>query len=68
MVTELLRCPFCGGEAKLVKRILFDASARVKCTRCFASTFEYTQMNLDDAVYLATTAWNRRENSNEHIN
>lgn len=41
---ELKRCPFCGGEADLVKRTLvvaekvFEPVYEVRCSRCLVST------------------------------
>lgn len=35
---ELLPCPFCGGEAKLVKSKAKVNDYRIKCNRCYIKT------------------------------
>jgi uncharacterized protein with PIN domain len=41
---ELKRCPFCGGEAQLVKRTLvidekvFEPVHEVRCSKCLVAT------------------------------
>lgn len=49
--TELRKCPFCGGEAKIVKSFY---SIWVKCTCCNAST------NGGESEEIAAELWNRR--------
>ncbi|MTC51080.1 hypothetical protein GKR59_15760 [Providencia alcalifaciens] len=51
-LTELNKCPFCGGEAKLVGYFLMEA----KCRKCRASL---PPKEREEAIY----AWNRRANS-----
>ncbi|WP_210786703.1 Lar family restriction alleviation protein [Providencia rettgeri] len=52
MMNELKKCPFCGGEAKLVGYFLMEA----KCRKCRASL---PPKEMEEAIY----AWNRRANS-----
>lgn len=62
-MAELKACPFCGGKARLYKSVLFSAHAMVKCTQCHAQTAEYSQMDMENAIWFATNAWNRRKDS-----
>ena len=48
-MTELLPCPFCGGEADLHH----DAMIHVECLGCTASAYAFDQS-------AAIAAWNRR--------
>ena len=35
----LEKCPFCGGEAKIVKtHVYMDEARRVRCTQCYVVT------------------------------
>jgi Lar family restriction alleviation protein len=49
---ELKKCPFCGGEAKIVGYSLFW----IVCKECFAETDAF------DTKIEAIKAWNRRVN------
>lgn len=55
---ELLPCPFCGGEAKLVERR--HAEAYVLCVKCGAVSDECSR------AMSAIAAWNRRTASAQH--
>lgn len=54
---ELKRCPFCGGEAKLLEHTFShgDPCFGVECTQCGAWSYQW---NTDEAR--AAAAWNRR--------
>ena len=58
MNEKLKPCPFCGGEAELVKEHFFGGDHYAgRCGNCAAtSTFEFTKEE-------ATAEWNRRTNS-----
>ena len=57
-MAELKPCPFCGGEAKLIYSMPYNA---VQCTKCktWGKTIvdSYEQQ---DGKYEAIEAWNRR--------
>jgi len=56
-MTELKRCPFCGGEARLWHPKEYGITlGSVKCNSCGASTESFTD---DDS---AIEAWNKRSN------
>ena len=55
----LVPCPFCGGEAVLVKDINNGDIHYVKCSVCSANTGAYFQ---GDSLRNAVDAWNRRAN------
>ena len=50
-------CPFCGGEAKIMKHLFNNQSTSygVKCKRCLAETFQFFKSREK-----AVEAWNRR--------
>lgn len=51
---KLKPCPFCGGEAEIVRDVgsIWDVS----CKRCYASIGAYHSYSKEAAIY----AWNRR--------
>ena len=49
--TELLPCPFCGGEARIVTAV---GESWVLCNKCKATTEAHTSRQF------AIDAWNRR--------
>lgn len=57
---ELKLCPFCGGEARLYKIAFFSCEAKVMCPICRIQTATYKESNMDNAVWFAVNAWNRR--------
>lgn len=71
-ITELKACPFCGGEAELMatwidknRDIERAIDKYVRCSRCFAQTWQYSTRNNErtgvNAADSAIQAWNRRE-------
>ncbi|HID5224844.1 Lar family restriction alleviation protein [Proteus mirabilis] len=55
-MTELKKCPFCGGKAKSEKYLI--VYWRVRCTKCFT-----LQTEMVASEKSAIAAWNRRANS-----
>lgn len=65
MSEELLRCPHCGGEAKLAKNVEVDIdgerTAYVMCRDCYARAETQVLTHSDEkAREDAIRAWNRR--------
>ena len=56
----LLKCPFCGGEAKLMTSAFFSHDALVVCKKCGSRTLTHTSSSHEDAKMNAIQAWNRR--------
>ena len=53
------KCPFCGGEAKILHGgLAFMAS--VQCTECGAEIKRIAEQQYQDPVAMAVVAWNRR--------
>ena len=67
---ELKRCPFCGGEAKLISnRIEYEDVHAVRCQKCGASIgFNVQEFGEYRPGYVfkdnAIAAWNRRVTQN----
>lgn len=67
-MTNLLPCPFCGGEAATYRGVDEDQErcGFVCCKRCTASTYGYTlhwhdpSSDMDKSIAEAITAWNTR--------
>lgn len=70
-MTELKPCPFCGGEAELRatwigknRDIEKAINKYVRCSRCFAQTWQYSTKNGErtgvNAADSAIQAWNSR--------
>lgn len=57
---ELKPCPFCGGEAEVRMSAFFSCDAKVLCPNCRIQTATYKESNMDNAVWFAINAWNRR--------
>ena len=55
---KLLPCPFCGGEAKIVKNCYGQTS--VKCLNDFCNAVVWGDSKDIDREYAAVKAWNRR--------
>jgi Lar family restriction alleviation protein len=57
---ELKRCPFCGGEAEVIKAT--DELIEIECTYCGCSTGKYYAgyMKKTPGVKQAIDAWNNR--------
>ena len=55
-MTELRKCPFCGGEAGIYKRVLdwVTWDYKVKCSKCHCETDIY------DTKQEVIEAWNKR--------
>ena len=66
MSTELKPCPFCGGEANLIKRgneFTKKRSAEVRCQKCrVIQTTSAIRNSLEWCVNTAVEKWNKREN------
>ena len=60
-MTELKRCPFCGGTARVC--IEAGVGVWVECTKCKCGT-AYMQgaSTLETKIQVATKDWNRRTN------
>ena len=64
-MTELKRCPFCGGEAAIQTSISSSIpncpTAICYCKKCNASGNRFEDINHDgSSIYKAIEAWNRR--------
>lgn len=57
---ELKKCPFCGGEAKVYHGAFFTCEAKVMCPTCRIQTATYKEPSMDNAIWFAKNAWNRR--------
>ena len=58
---ELERCPFCGGEAKLMRGYAgVEKMSYVKCAHCGAQTDKFVISTEYAADTLAAEAWNGR--------
>lgn len=57
-MTELKKCPFCGGEAK---PNLYLGNYCITCTRCMGGVFPARCQTLE----LAAKNWNRRVRMND---
>lgn len=58
---KLKPCPFCGGNAKVYSCGLFiNCEAKVMCPRCRIQTASYKEVDVEDAIWFAANAWNRR--------
>lgn len=57
-MTELLSCPFCGGEAHMPNKAC--NVAEVACLDCRASVWGAESRGYDEAVAAAAAAWNTR--------
>ena len=64
-MTELLPCPFCGGEAELIHGTAYaeDYSSQVQCSKCGAKIKEIHRAVDYCADEKAAEAWNRRVNN-----
>ena len=59
-MSEIKECPFCGGEAYVVKDETQQLYKwRVECSCCFANTDNFFEMKK------AVEAWNRRADEEE---
>ena len=54
---RLLKCPFCGGEAKMTESFT-GSGVFVECTNCGATTLTFYYK---DRINKATKAWNNRK-------
>lgn len=54
-MSELKRCPFCGGEAKILETDV--GSFRVICKECSCSVGRYWYWSIEEAI----NAWNTRK-------
>lgn len=61
MNIELKNCPCCGSKAKIYKAALFfNCEAKVMCPTCRLQTATYKEANIENAIWFAVNAWNRR--------
>lgn len=66
--TELKPCPFCGGEAEMIKHSFWnerkhsysDRTYSIKCCGCSVETYPFY-----DTKEKATESWNRRANNEQ---
>ena len=61
-MAELKRCPFCGGEARIVV-VEKGVHSIIQCTTCYCGFMRHSFNNGDTDEHTAlrlTTAWNRR--------
>lgn len=56
---KIKRCPFCGGEAKVV---LSGWNYGIECTECAGSLLPVRYQSKESAI----AAWNRRDLEEEH--
>ena len=63
-MTELLSCPFCGGEAVLHKERV-EGFSIVFCKNCYAK-IERFKAGSCESWERAVSAWNRRSSKDEH--
>ena len=75
MEIELKKCPFCGGEAKLITGITTTSvfnnehpAFMVRCAKCSAGTKEFVDVGRDGAGLVeAVRSWNRRAGEDDGI-
>ena len=61
MNIELKNCPCCGSKTKIYKSaLLFNCEAKVMCPTCRLQTATYKETNMENAIWFAVNAWNRR--------
>lgn len=61
MNIELKNCPCCGSKAKIYKSVLlFNCEAKVMCPTCRLQTVTYKETSMENAIWFAVNAWNRR--------
>lgn len=57
-IIKLKKCPFCGGEGKIV---VYESGVKVVCYNCLIQTPSYTDSTTyGRAVELAIAKWNNR--------
>lgn len=66
---ELLPCPFCGGQARLmyVSRIISDLLLYIACQKCGCKGNWFTRENTKDWEKQSIDSWNKRVNSHEGL-
>lgn len=65
MSNALLPCPFCGGEAFMVKTK--RCGRYVACWDCNIATDEYDTDDIGSAYDKAVAAWNRRTGKDANV-
>ena len=60
-MSELKRCPFCGGEARMHKTAFLKYEVEVVCKNCGARTLTHSSASFSDANMNAIKAWNTRK-------
>lgn len=64
---KLLKCPFCGGEARMIYSVLLKYDAYVRCKCCGARTMEFSSASLQNAKLKAIQSWNTRKPMQEIV-
>lgn len=60
-MTNLKRCPFCGGEAKVAHDVTIVYTwSYISCTKCKARTTYFLMSTEYSSDQRAIEAWNRR--------
>jgi Lar family restriction alleviation protein len=57
---DLKPCPFCGGKASIYHSAFFTCEAKVMCPTCRLQTATYKEPIMENAIWFAVNAWNRR--------